>query len=377
MSSFTYLSGTCTGGWVASDKNMNLELGSWSGEDFQATVSQYHGIGAEADLPERDRFLVSVAQLLLRQMANLKESGESDAGDVAIFVLMPSPPPSISNAEWVPMVDDGSTMVTGRLWLTPAAVVSAYFVELPQGGNDEQRKSFVADEHSLGLQPTLIFDPRPGSALLTWFPEGLSRPNRAQEKSLDDEVSPEEVLKTINGMYKQMLRTPGSMPTGGNMWHSAAQHRPKSDAEIIVQSHLKAGLLTRFPQCKVRHEQPQPAGRSDLEIEELDLERRGRVTRHAIIELKVLRSFRSSGNAVPQSEIDDSIRSGVQQAASYCEDKGARWSALCCFDMRADDAGNEACFSHVQDGAEMYEVNLWRWFLYSSSEKFRQSEFDF
>ena len=362
---------------MANDNDMGFELGSWFDEDYEGTVTQYQGIGAEADLPDRDRFLVGVAQLLLRRMANLKESGESDVEDVAIFVLMPSPPESISNVEWVPMVDDGSTVINGRLWFASAAVVSAYFVEFPQGGDEEQRKTYVADQLNLGQKPALVFDPRPGSVLLTWFPEGLGKPSQAQEKSLDNEVSPENVFETIKGLYEQTLRTPGSMPRGGNMWQSAAHHQPDEDAEFIVQSHLKANILGRFLQCKVRHEQPQPAGRSDLEIEELDREIRGRVTRHAILELKVLRSFRSSGKAVPHSEIDNSIKSGIQQAASYCNDKGARWSALCCFDMRANDPGDEACFSQMQEGADMHQVNLWRWYLYSSAEAFRQAEFGF
>ena len=286
-----------------------LKLGSWSGEDYEGTVSQFRGIGAEAGLPYRDRFLVGVAQLLLRRMAKLKAKGESDIEDVAIFILTPSPPDAVCDAEWVPRIDDGCTMVSGRLWFSPAAVVSAYFVDLPQFEDEEERKSYVVDDLNFGLQPALVFDPRPGYTLLTWFPEGLNRPSEAQEKSLSDEVSPGEVFATINKMYEQMLKTPGSIPSGGNMWLSARQHWPRDNAEALVQSHLKAGLLTRFPQCKVRHEQTQPAGRSDLEIEELYPEERGRVTRHAIIELKVLRSFRSSGTQVPKSEIDDSIKS--------------------------------------------------------------------
>ena len=362
---------------MASDNDMNFELGSWSDEDYGGTVSRYQGIGAEADLPDRDRFLVSAAQLLLRRRANLKESGESEVDELGIFVLLPSPPDSIPNAAWVPMIDDGSTVVCGRLWLASAAVVSGYFVEFPQDGDTEQCKSYVSDQLNLGHLPTLVYDPRPGSALLTWFPEGLGMPGQAQAKSLDDEVSPEKVFETINGMYEQSLRTPGSMTQSGNMWLNATQHRPKRDAESIVQTQLRAALLGRFLQCKVRPEQTQPAGRSDLEIEELIPEERGHVIRHAILELKVLRSFRSSGDTVPQSEIDNAIKSGVQQAASYCEDKGARWSALCCFDMRTHDSGNQACFSQVQTGAAKFDVNLWRWFLYSSAEAFRQAEFSF
>ena len=343
---------------MAIDNGMSYELGTWSGEDYEGTVSRFRGIGAEAGLPERDRFLVCVAQLLLRRMAKSKAEGKSDVEDVAIFILTPSLPDTVSDAEWVPRIDDGSTMVSGRLWLAPAAVISAHFVELPQFEDEEDRKSYIADVLNLGLKPALVFDPRPGYTLLTWFPEGLDSPSQAQEKSLADEVSPDEVFKAIDKLYEQMLKTPGSMPSGGNMWLKAGKCWPQANAEAIVQSYLKAGLLTRFPQCKVRHEQTQPAGRSDLEIEELDPIERGHVTKHAIIELKVLRSFGSSGKQVPQSEIDDSIESGIQQAASYCDDKGARWSALSCFDMRTDDRGNNACFAHVQDGAAALEVNL-------------------
>ena len=147
---------------MASDNDMNLDLGSWSDADYGATVSQYQGIGAEADLPERDRFLVSAAQLLLRRRDNLTESAESEVDDLGIFVLLPSPPESIPNAAWVPMIDDGSTVVCGRLWFASAAVVSGYFIEFPENKDAEQCKSYVSDQLNLGHLPTLVYDPRPG-----------------------------------------------------------------------------------------------------------------------------------------------------------------------------------------------------------------------
>ena len=141
----------------------------------------------------------------------------------------------------------------------------------------------------------------------------------------------------------------------------------------MVQAHVKISLVSRFPFCTIRHEQSQQTGRNDLEIEEADPFDNNSVVRHAIIELKVLRSFRSTGTPVPEADADESIKEGIQQAAAYRAVKSAHWSALSCFDMRSNDAGYDACFSHVKEYASKKDVVLWRWFLYESSASYRKA----
>ena len=158
-----------------------------------------------------------------------------------------------------------------------------------------------------------------------------------------------------------------------NLWKNSGGHWPREDAEALVQSHLKAGLTLRFPYCRVRHEQTQTAGRTDLEIEQFNPLDRSSVTYQAILELKVLRSFRHKGAKVSDGETKEAIREGVRQAASYRKVKAARWSALCCFDMRGSDTGDEACFAHVQESADAEDVTLKRWFLYASPAEYRQA----
>ena len=365
------MSDTYTGDSVATDSNAGL--GTWADGNFEATVSQYGGIGANADVPDEIRFMAGVAQLLQRRKAESNARGELSDDDIAIFVLKPVPPNSVAHALRVPMLDNGLTMVGGRLWFTAAAVVSAHYVELPQDSKDADRFSYVVDQLNLGSQPTLIFDPRTSSPQLRWYPKGLGNPDIVELKPLTGDVSPEAVYETIDRLYMHCLVTPTSLPYGGNLWNDAAKCWPQESAEALVQSHLKIALVSTFPFCTVRHEQTQQTGRNDLEIEEPDPLDRSHVTRHATIELKVLRSFGSTGLAVSDARIDEWIEEGVLQAWAYRENKSAQWSALCCFDMRKEDPGNQACFAHVLQDAATKEINLWRWFLYSSSANYREA----
>ena len=303
----------------------------------------------------------------------MEQSGESDEGDVAIFVLKPGPPVSFPNAPREPMIDNGLTMVVGRLWFTAAAVASAHYVDLPQDASDDGLFSFVTDELGHGSQPALFFDGRTVSPELRWYPDGLGEPDNVEVKPLMGDVNADDVAAAIDKLYLDCLVTPVSLPLGGTLWSNAASFWPREHVESVVQSHVKISLVSRFPFCTIRHEQTQQTGRSDLEIEETDPFNHNSVVRHAIIELKVLRSFGSTGSPVSNSDAKEWIEEGVRQAAAYRAVKSAGWSALCCFDMRRTDAGYDACFAHVRDSAATKEVTLWRWFLYESSYSYRRA----
>ena len=358
---------------MASSNYTGQGLGRWAGGDFQETVSQHRGVGADADIPDEYRFVTGVVHLLRRRMAELEKRGASDDGDVAIFVLKPGPPVTVPDASREPMVDNGRTMVVGRLWFTAAAVVSAHYVDLPRNASDDELFSFVADDLSLGSQPALFFDGRTVSSELRWYPEGLGDPDNVEVKPLTGDVTPDDVFAAVDKLYWECLVTPVSLPLGGNLWSDPSKYRPRENVESLLQSHVKISLVSRFPFCTVRHEQTQQTGRSDLEIEQADPFDRTSFIRHAIIELKVLRSYGSKGSPVSSSEVDKWIEEGVRQAAAYRAVKTARWSALCCFDMRRTDPGYEACFNHVRDCAVAKDVTLWRWFLYESSASYRQA----
>ena len=331
-------------------------LGTWADEDFEGTVLEHSGVGSDVDMPDEVRFVAGVVKLLQRRIAEIEAEAQSDDTDIAIFVLKPKPPDSVAGAESQPMVGNGLTKLIGRLWFTAAPVASAHYVDLPEDTNDSGRISYVADVLHLGSLPTLIFDPRTQLPELRWYPEGLNDLNNVEVKHLHGDVSPVEVFATIDRLYYQCFVTPGTMAPGGNLWRDSAQSQVRQNAEALVQAQIKAGLATRFPFCTIRHEQPQPSGRTDLEIEQPDPRRRGSVTRFGILELKVLRSFGSTGIAVSATQNQEWIRGGVQQAAAYRNEKHAKWSALCCFDMRTVNPGDYECFAHIRDNATAFDV---------------------
>ena len=355
------------------DEHVTSPLGRWSDGDFQQTVARNRGVGADAGLPDENRFLAGVVQLLRRRDAELESLEEADHCDLAIFVLKPNPLALGDNVMREPMFDNGCAQISGRLWLVSAPVVNGYYIDLPDG-NDDGRFRFVTDTHNLGVQPAIIYDPRTVQPSLRWYPNGLGQPDDMELKPLDGVVEPSDVFGAIDAAYRQCLITPGGLPSGVSIWHDAPKQLPARNAEALLQSHLKAGLVMRFPFCTIRHEQAQPAGRTDLEVEQADPIDRTRVQRHAILELKVLRSYRKSGATVSPAVTANHVAEGVKQAASYRDEKGARWSAVCCFDMRSDDVGEVACFAHVRQSAVDRNVLLRRWFLYASATALRNSQ---
>lgn len=358
---------------MATDGGPGAALGPWEGGDFQSTIDEYGGVSADPDLPDESRFVSGVAKLLLRRQAEANNLGKSDSNDIAIFVLVHAVPASLRNAQRVPMFDNGLTMVTGRVWFTAAAVVSARYLELPDEASDDAHFSYVVDCLGLGSQQTVVFDPRPANPELRWYPEGLSEPDVVEQKPLAGDVTVSEVFEAIERIYQQNLITPISLPPGTGLWINSRLYHPRENAEALVQSYLKIGLTGAFPSCIFRHEQSQPAGRTDLEIFTINpLDGKSSVA-YAIIELKVLRSFGSRGAAVSQAYTNSAIEEGVKQAAAYRETKPANWSALCCFDMRKDDLGEDACFFHVRCLATHREVSLKRWFIFASSSAYRDT----
>ena len=356
---------------MRSARSSQSALGSWSDDDLIPTVLEHSGVGAHAGLPDEVRFVACVARLVRRRLAEVELRGESDPPDIAIFVLGTAPN-GLSTASWVPMLDTGGTALGGKVWITGPPVAAAHYVKLPDHG-DASRFSYVVDVLGLGANPAVIFDTRLASPQLRWYPKGLAQPSNCESKPLQVTVTANRAFQVIERVYRQCLVTPVASSSVGSPWQDASCWIPKKLAEKIVQWNVRVGLVGAFTGCEVRPEQTQPAGRTDLEIEEYDPLNRNSVVRHGILEFKVLRSFRSSGSPVSMSHTQTSLSDGVLQAAAYRDGKQFSWAALCCFDMRQNDTGDSACFASVCAVARRTSVHLKRWFLYSRAQLYRAS----
>jgi energy-coupling factor transporter ATP-binding protein EcfA2 len=155
------------------------------------------------------------------------------------------------------------------------------------------------------------------------------------------------------------------------LWQNGPKYRPKRDAEDRIQNILRIALQAAFPATVVREEQPHTSGRLDLEIEEA-APTPATFVRHALLELKVLRSYTDTGSTVSAGKATEAIEEGLRQAIAYREERGTLASALCCFDMRKAHSG-ESCFEPVVTRAGEQKVALRVWPLYGTVDQIRRA----
>jgi hypothetical protein len=343
---------------------------TWTDDALLATAAAYPGVGSDADLPEVDRFRAAVSRLVAKTIA--QEVGEVRTG-LGVFLLEPlgAPGDFAELSTRVPMLDRGGEELVGRVWFVTHLVTVGTWVPADFDTHDEFFK-YVTDDVGLGEAPTVVYVPGDGDPELRFYAAGLADPETVERLQIAARpISLEEIFQRIEPLYKNQLVTPGVQQRSSSVWARAAAGRASSSAEDTLSSLLTAGLNTAFPHCKVRTEQPLPAGRLDIEIEERIPNVPGAIMRHAILELKVLRGRRENGVAVSAATCRAAVAEGVLQAAAYRLDKGALAAALCCFDMRPNFAGAQ-CFADVLETAAQTDVVLQVWHLFDSAEKYRQ-----
>ena len=343
----------------------------WSDKALQETLSEYFGVGSDVDLPDELRFLAGVARLLQKRI----REGEldTDTHKPAVFFLHPQPPIEIigRQSKRVPMLDNGLHMISGRLWFVNKIASDGSYIELAPKDDDEVLFDLAVNDLRAGNVPAVIFETRTTPVEARYYPYGLANTDTYQIVRIDtNPISLERIFEGIDLLYEQKLCTPDAQGKTGKLWAKAAQNWVAIDAEDQVQHVLQCGLIGFFPTCTVRVEQHQTTGRLDVEIEEPSVGDKSQIIRHAILELKVLRSRNSNGNPVTASETLDWVRKGVEQASAYRDERGSRQAALCCFDMRTGSASD--CFEHVKELAERLLVELRSWYLFSSSEAYRR-----
>ena len=349
--------------------------GAWANDNLQKTSASQAGVGADAGLPDAVRFVAGVAKLVRSRRAS--GAAADDAQQPAIFLLSPKftagtplTGTAAATPKRVPRLQAGLEAVTGRIWFTPATAVTGTYI--PHNFTDlDELFRFVTDDLSLGNVPAVLYNPLEVPATLAFYEFGLLREEEVQDSLLDQaDITLEKIFEALDVIHRENLITPEVQGKVGQLWENRDKYWPVELAEDTVQHYLKIGLTTAFPTCTIRPEQTQATGRLDLEIEESDFQNPCAVVRHAVLELKVLRSFGSKGISVSQNKTDEWVLSGMKQAAAYRDNRKAKIAALCCFDMRSTDSG-ESCFDAIAAPAATLKVNMRRWYLYSTSAAYR------
>ncbi len=358
------------------DNNDISALGPWTGDDLKATAKSEMGPGNDDDQDASIRFIRGVVDVVNRRAKYVAAQAIKDPLRLAVFILAPTPPDTVleNSPVRIPMLNNGQTVLAERIWLVNAPVVSGKYIPNSFVSDDDLFNGVTASEALSGL-PTAIFDPRGTEPELRYFPHGLNDPDRYKDIHLAErEVKEEHIYDAINIVYESSLKTPYAQVDATSVWENSTKCWPCSDAEGTIQGLLKSSLSVAFPNCKIHHEQRMTSGRSDLEIESKHVNSAGLIERYAVLELKVMRTYRESGKDFPEGDNLAALEKGVKQASSYRNEKKSKVGALYCFDMRESDCGHDSCFDHVQDLAKQLSVSLRRWFLFSSSEAFRDKE---
>jgi hypothetical protein len=270
------------------------------------------------------------------------------------------------------MLDQGVTQLVGRVWFVPHVVAQGTWVA-PSFDTDDELFRYVTDEVALGATPTAVYDARQETPELRIYPNGLDDLDTYERLHIAfSQVSLQDILDRISGIYATQLITPSAQHRGTRLWSKASAGEVASNAEDVLGGLLAAGLQGAYLSCKVRVEQTGPSGRLDIAIEEPVLGLAGTNRLHAILELKILRRLNQHGNPVSAATVKRWITAGVRQAISYRRDRNALAAALCCFDMRPQVTGTQ-CFAHVTALAAADDVELAVWHLFSSAAAARRN----
>jgi hypothetical protein len=365
----TYTFASSAAAWCQLSDSGAIE--GWSDEDLKATAATYFGDGADADLPDHIRLVYNIGRLILRR-ANQVPTPESKP---SAFFLLPQAPASAESTalDDQPMLGTGRHELAGRFWFVgPAARQGTALVLDAWPEKDADVFDLACEKLGIGGAPAVIFEARTSPQLLWFYPCGLANREMANPVPLSSEgIGLKQILSIIDRAHHDSIVTPRPRGSQGmKLWKNASKHHPVKDVEARIQEILRIALTAALPPTMVvRDEQHQTTGRIDLEIEESNA-MPGHFVRHALLELKVLRSYGSTGRTVSVANVTNAIKEGVSQAKSYRDERETQSAALCCFDMRKEPGGTD-CFDPVKQQARRNKVELRVWPVYASAKQYR------
>jgi hypothetical protein len=348
-----------------------MDNGAWTADDDKLKGVWLTGKGSDTDLPGPLRFLIAV-----RRMVQTREH-ETDAEfdrPAAMVLVSPSfyeSPPTVLARR--PFLNSGNYRLTGQLhYLGVAATGQSRDYA---GGDGALVDALVAD--NADTLPTVIYLPKAsGHSKLNWYPQGVAQLDKVQSFPVATEApTPERIKQVIDGVYENELRTPDQVPPSFSVWEDPAKGWAVKNAEERMQYAVRLGLSGRFsPHCRIKAEQPDKDGRTDIEIIGDFGVAPGKQTNFAVLEMKVLRECGSKGKLRSPAEIDKHVCDGLEQASTYGDDRHFEERLLCCFDMRPNNAGEKTVFAAIHDDAEKLKVHLCLWYLYRSSDHYRKAQ---
>lgn len=344
-------------------------LAGWDEDRAELATAPVDGVGLYADQPEYIDFQTCALQLIAKAASGTmkKQLGPTYfvLGDAAMFAHVRN------EADSVPMLRaDDSIQLFGRLWIVPRNVGHGFAVDTT--GMTPKQVIQRIREFGGAHRPTIMAHPAlPTEA--TVYPKGMAEPEACLPFDLSaTTVTVLSLDEALNGLYS-LIRSP-DQSAERPLWQNTSNGWPVQHAEKAVQHEVTRALAGRFGWfLDVRSEQPSSIGRTDVELIQFRGLPPGQNIRHALIELKVLRSATVNGRPVASKVMIRHISQGIRQASEYGEAANSSIRMLCCYDMRFTDEGTDAVFLCFKKPAADRDVQLRRYFLYHSSDALREA----
>ncbi|MGA4323374.1 hypothetical protein [Ectopseudomonas hydrolytica] len=347
----------------------NAPLGPWETDREQLLTATADGTGIYAAIDPVLDFKTATIKLISSEV----NTANGALTDTVYFVLSEKEifQKVRSSSERVAPLKRASRSkrLDGHLWFVPRSLAMGFAVDVR---NKPAQDVFeVIEGYEAGDQFTVMFDPKSVGQFYI-YPNGVSDPSTSEVVDLINpgSLSIGDIVAALDGLYT-LIRSPDQMKALP-LWRDSSQWYPIQKAEDAIQNEATRALAGRLaPFIDVRSEQPSTIGRTDIELIQTFGLSNGHLIRHALIELKVLRSYGSTGKSVPLKHITRHVSQGVRQAALYAPT--ARIKMLCCYDMRKTDIGDKSVFEPFEKAAKDRDVFLKRYYLYNSSQALREA----
>jgi hypothetical protein len=318
------------------------------------------------------RFLTKVSALV----STRQEQGENGGFTVFLKSEALQTDALASSGIMFPSLANGNDPICNKVWLSNTSLAVAYSIDVDCTDQSRLFQEIVA--RGLGALPALLVDWRGNIPQGQFFANGCNDLDAVESVELTYVEITRDVMKAcLDHATSTSLETPALTRSGHSepIWTNAAKGWPAHRPEERIQGKIIHHLRSRFTKHVVRAEQHNDDGISDLVVFARRHDASGRriIVNEWVLELKALTDRTESGTVVPSSNIKTRVSDGLVQAIAYRTQEHARQAALCCFDMRAEDEGDDACFRHVATTANAKDVELWRWFLYRATKDRRSA----
>lgn len=301
-------------------------------------------------------------------------AAKGETGQFTVFLKIETLP---DHAEPLPRLRNGEDSVADKVWMTSASLETA--AELQIAWSDAKSLFGAIGRAGFGDLPAVVVDWRSGAPIGHLYRAGVKALEDCEPIVLEQlPISRGRIKEVLDHFYEKSLRTPTLIIEGHGkrIWNEAAKGVPEYRPEEAIQGRLVDVLKAVFVLHSTRAEPVTEDGRADIVIYKKDTSTGGQkaIVNEWVLELKALADRTSKGNPVAPGIATTAVRSGLEQVVAYKAQLNAVHGALCCYDMRADDVGDDSCFSHVTGDAIEETVVLWRWYLFRSTAASRAAK---